>query len=101
MPGNQEMKCAHPACRCSVSAGQRYCSTYCEQHQQQGQSTGKGQQSQSPSGCGCGHAACQHQWPAPVPGWLLGHPGSALDHREHHYPHSVRTWKLVSRRPSP
>jgi hypothetical protein len=60
----QYRQCAHPGCACTVSEGQQYCSTYCQQHgqgrQQQAQGASSGQAASSPHGCGCGHTACQH-----------------------------------------
>ena len=44
-------KCAHPACKCSVTGGKRYCSTDCEQHM------GKTNDSEKVA-CRCGHADC-------------------------------------------
>jgi metallothionein len=29
MADNQTKKCAHPACNCPVSKGQKYCGDYC------------------------------------------------------------------------
>ena len=44
-------RCAHPACKCSVTEGRRFCSEYCEQH------SGK-EDAQSKVMCGCGHPEC-------------------------------------------
>jgi hypothetical protein len=30
MPDKQKGLCAHPACRCPVPEGKKYCSQYCE-----------------------------------------------------------------------
>ena len=44
-------KCAHPACKCSVTGGKRFCSTYCEQHMGQTNDSEK-------VACRCGHPDC-------------------------------------------
>ena len=56
-------KCAHAACRCSVGAGQTYCSPSCQQQAQQAQGRQQSQQGSSGthgSACNCGHPACRH-----------------------------------------
>jgi len=61
---NTSGKCAHAGCRCSVAAGQTYCSPSCQQQAQQSTGRQQGQQGASTAGaaqCGCGHAACQQQ----------------------------------------
>lgn len=45
-------RCAHPACTCSVSAPDLWCSDACRD-QQQGYGTAH-------ATCGCGHATCRH-----------------------------------------
>lgn len=44
-------KCAHSACRCSVPAGKRYCSEYCEKTRDSAP--------MSKAGCGCNHPSCK------------------------------------------
>jgi len=41
-----EKQCAHPACDCPVTGGEKYCSTHCETAPE------------SEITCGCGHVAC-------------------------------------------
>lgn len=41
-------KCAHPACNCTVSAGQKYCSSKCESAKKMTELT-----------CQCDHPGCR------------------------------------------
>jgi hypothetical protein len=43
--------CAHPACRCSVPAGEAYCSEHCRKRVES-------PVSDQSEGCHCGHPAC-------------------------------------------
>jgi hypothetical protein len=43
---SNQNQCAHPSCVCSVSAGEEYCSPYCEAAPE------------TEILCGCGHNAC-------------------------------------------
>jgi hypothetical protein len=42
----EDKQCAHPACDCPVTGGDKYCSPHCESAPE------------SEISCGCGHAAC-------------------------------------------
>jgi hypothetical protein len=48
MREHEDKICAHPACKCPVEKGTKYCSTYCED---------AGDEMQEIS-CNCGHAGC-------------------------------------------
>jgi metallothionein len=47
MADNQPKKCAHPACRCTVAEGKKYCSKRCEDSGAQVEIS-----------CDCGHPGC-------------------------------------------
>jgi hypothetical protein len=57
---NDQGKCAHPGCQCTVQSSQTYCSTYCAQQGQQSSQLQQQAQSSTARRCNCGHAACQH-----------------------------------------
>jgi hypothetical protein len=44
-------KCAHPACVCTVSTGEQFCSDYCAAQAGSDEAVGAGD-------CGCGHPEC-------------------------------------------
>lgn len=48
-PLNQ--RCAHPACHCTVSNGEAYCSEHCRKRVESPTSS-------DPEGCRCGHPEC-------------------------------------------
>jgi len=52
--GNEQQKCAHAECNCSVAPGQKYCSDYCATPDDAETTSLQGT-----AGCKCGHAACQ------------------------------------------
>jgi hypothetical protein len=43
----ENQKCAHPACNCTVPAGQKYCSEYCHDARETVELS-----------CNCGHPGC-------------------------------------------
>ena len=45
---DRKVKCAHPECECTVAAGVKYCSEYCES-----------EGSLLSVACECGHAECE------------------------------------------
>ncbi|UGB38162.1 hypothetical protein [Frateuria soli] len=49
MNATAHQPCAHPACRCSVPAGDTYCSEHCRQVVDE----------PADGPCGCGHAPCE------------------------------------------
>jgi hypothetical protein len=53
MNATAPQRCAHPACTCTVPAGQSYCSEHCRQV------TADPQPGDDSEGCRCGHRACQ------------------------------------------
>jgi hypothetical protein len=64
MATSESRPCAHADCKCTVVAGQDYCSDYCRQaavqgRQQQAQSAAE-PQTQGGAQCDCGHPACRH-----------------------------------------
>lgn len=48
---DKPQRCAHSACKCTVSEGQKYCSRHCEEHAKMNDPEGKVM-------CGCGHPEC-------------------------------------------
>ena len=44
-------KCSHPACSCTVSSGEPFCSDYCASQADADEAAGGGD-------CGCGHDEC-------------------------------------------
>jgi hypothetical protein len=48
----RQARCGHALCKCTVPAGQRFCSDHCEQQAAKGGSRLEG------SHCGCTHAPC-------------------------------------------
>lgn len=57
MNANNDQRCAHPACRCQVPAGQAYCSEHCRKRVES-------PLSDDLKGCQCGHPACTTEKPA-------------------------------------
>ena len=60
---NATNRCAHAGCKCSVGAGETYCSPACQQQAQQAGSRQQSEQGASSGAlqCNCGHPACRQQ----------------------------------------
>jgi hypothetical protein len=53
MNATANRRCAHPACACTVPAGQAYCGEHCRRV------TSDPQPADDTEGCRCGHSACE------------------------------------------
>jgi hypothetical protein len=52
MTTTTNQRCAHPACYCTVSGGEAYCSEHCRKRVESPTSS-------EPEGCRCGHPECE------------------------------------------